>query len=137
MLAAAAEAAASVNRSLTVLAVTVLTSLDDRDLDTLGIHGRVRDQALRLAALALHSGCQGIVASAREAPDLRSELGSDFIIVTPGVRPPGADAGDQARVVTPAAAIAAGASHIVVGRPITGAVDPGGEARAILAQISF
>jgi orotidine-5'-phosphate decarboxylase len=134
MLAAATEAA---NSSVMVLAVTVLTSLDDHDLDKLGIHGRVRDQVLRLAALALTNGCKGIVASAREASDLRSELGSDFAIVTPGVRPAGADVADQARVVTPAAAITAGASHIVVGRPITGAADPGSEARAILAQISF
>jgi orotidine-5'-phosphate decarboxylase len=137
MLAAATEAAASVNPSLMVLAVTVLTSLDDRDLDKLGIHGRVRDQVLRLAALALTNGCQGVVASAREAADLRSELGSDFAIVTPGVRPAGSAAADQARIVTPAAAINAGASHIVVGRPITAAADPGSEARAILAQVSF
>jgi orotidine-5'-phosphate decarboxylase len=137
MLAAATEAAASANPSLMVLAVTVLTSLDDRDLDKLGIHGRVRDQVLRLAALALTNGCQGVVASAREAADLRSELGSDFAIVTPGVRPAGSAAADQARIVTPAAAINAGASHIVVGRPITAAADPGSEARAILAQVSF
>ena len=97
----------------------------------------MRDQVLRLAALALTNGCQGVVASAREAADLRSELGSDFAIVTPGVRPAGASAADQARVVTPAAAISAGATHIVVGRPITGAADPGSEARAILAQVSF
>jgi orotidine-5'-phosphate decarboxylase len=137
MLAAATEAAAAANPSPLVLAVTVLTSLDDRDLDKLGIHGRVRDQALRLAALALTNGCRGIVASAKEAADLRSELGSDFAIVTPGVRPAGSDAGDQARVSTPAAAITAGATHIVVGRPITEAADPGSQARAILAQISF
>jgi orotidine-5'-phosphate decarboxylase len=137
MLAAAAEAAASVNPSLLVLGVTVLTSLDDRDLDKLGIHGRVRDQVLRLAALALTNGCRGIVASAREAAELRSELGNDFTIVTPGVRPAGTDAADQARIVTPAAAVSAGATHIVVGRPITSAADPGSEARAILAQVSF
>jgi len=133
MLAAATGAA----NSALVLAVTVLTSLDDHDLDQLGIQGRVRDQVLRLAALALTNGCKGIVASAREAADLRSELGGDFTIVTPGVRPAGTDVADQARVVTPAAAITAGATHIVVGRPITGAPDPGNEARAILAQISF
>jgi len=133
MLAAATEAA----NSVMVLAVTVLTSLDDRDLDKLGDQGRVRDQVLRLAALALTNGCKGIVASAREAADLRSELGDDFAIVTPGVRPAGTDVADQARVVTPVAAITAGATHIVVGRPITGAPDPGSEARAILAQISF
>lgn len=137
MLAAATEAAASTNHPLMVLAVTVLTSLNDNDLDKLGIHGRVRDQALRLAALALTNGCQGVVASAREAADLRSELGRNFVIVTPGVRPAGADPADQARVVTPAAAITAGATHIVVGRPITEAPDPGQQARAILSQISF
>lgn len=135
MLAAATQAAASSGASPMVLAVTVLTSLDDSDLNTLGIQGAVRDQALRLAALALTNGCQGVVASPREAADLRSELGTNFAIVTPGVRPAGADVGDQARVLTPAAAITAGATHIVVGRPITGAPDPGGEARSILAQI--
>ena len=136
MLRAATEAAAAVNPALMVLAVTVLTSLDDRDLDKLGVHGRVQDQVLRLAALAVASGCQGVVASAREASELRSELDEEFAIVTPGVRPAGAQYGDQARVVTPAEAIAAGATHIVVGRPITEAADPGGEARAILQQIS-
>jgi len=136
MLRAATDAAAAVNPALMVLAVTVLTSLDDRDLDTLGVHGRVQDQVLRLAALAVASGCQGVVASAREASELRSELEEEFAIVTPGVRPAGAQYGDQARVVTPAEAIAAGATHIVVGRPITEAADPGNEARAILQQIS-
>jgi orotidine-5'-phosphate decarboxylase len=136
MLAAATKAAASANPSLIVLGVTVLTSFDDRDLDEIGIHDHLRDQVLRLAALALTNGCRGIVASAREAPKLRSKLGNDFVIVTPGVRPAGTDVADQARVVTPAAAIAAGATHIVVGRPITGAADPGSEARAILAQVS-
>jgi orotidine-5'-phosphate decarboxylase len=136
MLAAATKAAASANPSLIVLAVTVLTSFDDRDLDEIGIHDHLRDQVLRLAALALTNGCRGIVASAREASALRSKLGSDFVIVTPGVRPAGTDVADQARVVTPAAAITAGATHIVVGRPITGAADPGSEARAILAQLS-
>ena len=135
MLRAATDAAAAVNPSLMVLAVTVLTSLGDRDLDTLGVHGRVADQVLRLAALAAASGCQGVVASAREASELRTELPGEFAIVTPGVRPSGAGHGDQARVVTPAEAIAAGATHIVVGRPITEAADPGGEARAILSQI--
>ena len=137
MMRAATEAARDRNAALMVLAVTVLTSLDDNDLDKLGVHGRVQDQVLRLSALALASGCQGVVASAREASALRSELEGDFVIVTPGVRPLGTNPDDQARVVTPAEAIAAGATHIVVGRPITGAVDPAGEARAILGQISF
>jgi orotidine-5'-phosphate decarboxylase len=137
MMRAATEAARKSNAALMVLAVTVLTSLDDNDLDKLGVHGRVKDQVLRLAALALADGCQGVVASAQEASELRSELDGDFAIVTPGIRLAGMDPGDQARVVTPAEAIAAGASHIVVGRPITGAADPAGEARAILGQISF
>jgi orotidine-5'-phosphate decarboxylase len=137
MMRAATDAARDRNAALMVLAVTVLTSLDDNDLDKLGVHGRVQDQVLRLSALAIASGCQGVVASAREASALRSELEGDFVIVTPGVRPLGADPDDQARVVTPAEAIAAGATHIVVGRPITGAVDPAGEARAILGQIGF
>ena len=137
MMRAATEAARTANAALMVLAVTVLTSLDDNDLDKLGIHGRVQDQVLRLAALALADGCHGVVASAQEASALRSELEGDFAIVTPGVRPAGSEPGDQARVVTPAEAIAAGATHIVVGRPITAATDPASEARAILGQISF
>jgi orotidine-5'-phosphate decarboxylase len=136
MLRAAVDAARVVNPSLLLLAVTVLTSLDQNDLEQVGIQGSVQDEVLRLTKLALASGCQGIVTSARESSKLRSELGNDFAIVTPGVRPVGSDHADQARVVTPAEAIAAGASHIVVGRPITEAKDPAAEARAILQQIS-
>jgi len=121
--------------SLQLLAVTVLTSLDENDLEKVGFRGTVRDEVLRLSALALANGCHGIVASAREASTLRAQLGQDFALVTPGVRPAGTGHGDQVRVVTPAEAIAAGASHIVVGRPITEAADPAAEARAILAQI--
>ena len=137
MLRAATDAAAVGSPPLMVLAVTVLTSLDDRDMDKLGVHGRVQDQVLRLSALALANGCHGVVASAREASELRVKLSGDFAIVTPGVRPSGAAHGDQARVVTPAEAIAAGATHIVVGRPITEAEDPAAEARAILGQINL
>lgn len=90
----------------------------------------------RLTALALSNGCKGVVASALEAGSLREEFGREFAIVTPGVRPAGSGPHDQARVVTPAEAIAAGASHIVVGRPITDAADPAAEARAILGQIA-
>jgi len=136
MMRAATEAARNRNAALMVLSVTVLTSLDDNDLDKLGIHGRVQDQVLRLAALAIANGCPGVVASAQEASALRGELEGEFAIVCPGVRPAGAEPGDQARVVTPAEAISAGATHIVVGRPITGAADPASEARAILGQIS-
>ena len=134
MLRAAVEAAKA-RPGIAVLAVTVLTSLDDDDLDKIGVRGHVLDQVLRLSAIALADGCQGIVASAREARQLRAELGKDFLLVTPGVRPKGSPAGDQARVVTPAEALAAGASHIVVGRPITEASDPAGAARGILAEM--
>jgi orotidine-5'-phosphate decarboxylase len=135
MLRAASEAARAVNPNLLLLAVTVLTSMDEADLETVGVRARVVDQVLRLAALSIAAGCRGIVASALEASGLRREFGDEFAIVTPGVRPAGIGHGDQARVVTPADAMAAGATHIVVGRPITAAADPGAEARAILSQI--
>ncbi len=118
-----------------VLAVTVLTSLDDIELGKIGLRSSVAEQVLRLTALARTNGCRGVVASAREAAAIREEFGRDLTIVTPGVRPAGSGHDDQIRVVTPAEAIAAGASHIVVGRPITEAKDPAAEARAILAQI--
>ena len=137
MLRAAVDAARNMNPSLMVLAVTVLTSLDDSDLEKMGVRGKVVDQVLRLSALAIADGCHGVVASAHEATELRNELDGEFLIVTPGVRPAGMGRGDQVRVVTPAEAIAAGATHIVVGRPITQAADPTAEARAILGQISF
>ena len=136
MLRRAAEAAEKVNPKLLILAVTVLTSLNDEDLGMLGVRGTVSDHVLRLAALALANGCKGIVASARECEALREEFGHEFVIVTPGVRPAGSGHDDQARVVTPAEAIAAGASYIVVGRPITDAKDPAAEARAILGQLA-
>jgi orotidine-5'-phosphate decarboxylase len=133
MLRAAVEAAQK--PGLLVLGVTVLTSLDDVELDKIGLRGGALDQVLRLAALALSNGCKGVVASALEAAALREEFGRDFTIVTPGVRLAGSGPNDQARVVTPSEAISAGASHIVVGRPITEASDPAAEARAILGQI--
>jgi orotidine-5'-phosphate decarboxylase len=136
MLQAAVAAARETSGAPMVLAVTVLTSLDDNDLQEIGVSGRVLDQVLRLASLARAQGCDGVVASAREAAELRRELGSGFAIVTPGVRPTGSAAGDQARVLTPAQALESGASHVVVGRPITEAADPAAAARAILAEIS-
>lgn len=136
MLRAATEAAASVNPDLIVLGVTVLTSFTDRDLDEIGIHRPMQDQVVRLAKLALENGCRGVVASAREAPNLRTMFGNDFALITPGVRPRGVAHDDQARVVTPAEAISAGASHIVVGRPITAASDPAAQVRSILAEIN-
>lgn len=135
MLRAAVDAARAINPNLLVLGVTVLTSLAENDLEKIGIQRTIQDEVLWLSELALTNGCRGIVTSAREASAVRKRLGDDFAIVTPGVRPVGASHGDQARVVTPAEAIAAGASHIVVGRPITEAADPAAEARAILEQI--
>ena len=136
MLRAATEAASTQAKAPWVLAVTVLTSLDDADLNTLGIRGDVVDEVLRLTALALSNGCRGVVASAHEAAALREDFGQEFVIVTPGVRPAGSGRADQVRVVTPAEAVAFGATHIVVGRPITAAADPAAEARAILGQLA-
>jgi orotidine-5'-phosphate decarboxylase len=105
-------------------------------MEKVGFRGTVREEVLRLARLALDNGCKGIVTSARETAALRAELGHNFAIVTPGVRPAGSSHADQARVATPAEAVAAGASHIVVGRPITEATDPAAAAQAILQQIN-
>ncbi len=132
MLRAATESAGG---KLNVLAVTVLTSLKDEDMDETGIAGRVTDQALRMAVLAQNSGCQGIVSSPREALLIRKSLGESFAIVTPGIRPAGAESNDQQRTATPAQAIENGASHIVVGRPITHASDPAQAARAIISEM--
>ncbi len=141
MLRAAAEAAnvaAGVHarqNPLQILAVTVLTSIDESDLHQTGVSGALLDQVLRLASTALDAGCAGVVSSAREVKSLRAKLGENFLIVNPGVRPAGVDHGDQARVVTPAEAIQAGATHIVVGRPITAAKDPVSATRAIQQEI--
>lgn len=134
MLRAAVEAA-SVRPELAVLAITVLTSFDQHDLEQVGVQGSVLDQVRRLARLAIGSGCAGVVASAREASALRHDLGKDFLIVTPGIRPAGFAKGDQARILTPAEAIAAGATHIIVGRPITDAPDPAKAARNIVEEM--
>jgi orotidine-5'-phosphate decarboxylase len=131
---AVASANAVVSRPM-ILGVTVLTSLGDHDLETIGVRGGVTSEVLRLGALAITSGCGGIVASAREASELRKELGNYFAIVTPGVRPAGSGHGDQVRVVTPSEAMASGSTHIVVGRPITESPDPCAETREILAEI--
>src|ERR1041384_4337028 len=135
MLRGAVEAAAS-NPSLIVLAVSVLTSMHEADLHEISVQGSVENQVLALGKLALGTGCKGLVSSAKEAPALRKAYGDKFALVTPGVRPAGVEHGDQARVVTPAQAIAAGASHIVVGRPITAVQNPESAARGILEEIS-
>jgi orotidine-5'-phosphate decarboxylase len=132
MLRAATEAGAG---HINILGVTVLTSLNDDDMQEIGISGRVSDQVLRMASLAQSAGCQGIVTSPREALMVRKSMGEGFAIVTPGVRPAGAETHDQQRIATPAQAISNGASHIVVGRPITHAADPAQAAQAIISEM--
>jgi orotidine-5'-phosphate decarboxylase len=138
MLRAAATAAADAGRDRPrILAVTVLTSLDRATLQReLQVPVAVEGQVLHLAELARAAGCDGVVASPQEARRLRFALGPGPLIVTPGVRPAGAEPGDQARVATPAAAVRAGADYVVVGRPITGAADPAAAAEAILAELA-
>lgn len=130
------RAATEAKDSLKILAVTVLTSMDEEGVRQVGVRDGIEDQVLRLARLALDAGCDGVVSSAQEVKFLRAKLGDGFLIVTPGVRPAGTAHGDQARVVTPREAIAAGATHIVVGRPITAAADPAREAEKIVKEIA-
>jgi len=120
---------------LKLLAVTVLTAYDDPMLEEMGYRFGARDLVLRRVEQALDAGMDGVVASPQEAGEIRQRFGTEFLIVTPGVRPAGAETGDQKRVATPADALKAGASHLVIGRPITGAADPRKAARAILAQM--
>jgi orotidine-5'-phosphate decarboxylase len=119
-----------------VLAVTVLTSLDDGDLRAVGVPGGTARQVVRLAGLARRAGMDGVVASPREIAAVRRVAGPRFLVVTPGVRPPGSAAGDQKRVLGPAEAMAAGASYLVVGRPIRDARDPRAAALAIAEDMA-
>jgi orotidine-5'-phosphate decarboxylase len=132
-MAAAVEAAAG--SGLCLLGVTVLTSMDDTDLSNAGYHDTATTLVLKRARQAAKTGMGGIVCSAAEAEAVRDIVGPDLAVVTPGIRPAGAAAGDQKRVVTPADAIAAGASHLVVGRPIVAAPDRREAALAILEEI--
>jgi orotidine-5'-phosphate decarboxylase len=118
-----------------LLAITILTSHDQAGLDEVGVSGALPDSVERLARLALDAGVDGVVASPHEVGLIRQACGRDFVIVTPGIRPAGTPAGDQARLATPAAALRAGADYLVVGRPITGAADPGAAAAAIVAEM--
>lgn len=117
------------------LAITVLTSMDAATLAATGVTRELTDQVKTLASCAAEAGLSGVVASPQEAAMLRELLGPDALIVTPGVRPAGADLGDQSRVATPKAAFDAGASHIVIGRPITQAADPVAAFEAIVAEL--
>ena len=119
-----------------LLAITILTSHKEETLGTIGIGGSVADSVRRLAALAKDAGADGVVASPQEVALVREACGKDFLIVTPGIRAAGAARGDQARTATPAAAVAAGADYIVVGRPILEAHDPAAAADAIVRELT-
>lgn len=119
-----------------VVAVTVLTSLDDAGIAEVGLTGPVLDNVVRLATLARDCGLDGVVCSARETRVLRAECGSGFKLVVPGVRPAWSGLDDQKRVVTPAVAVAEGADILVIGRPITSDIDPGQAARRIVDELS-
>jgi orotidine-5'-phosphate decarboxylase len=135
MLRAAVEAAQAQPYPPELLAVTVLTSMDAQQLNAVGVEADPADQVLKLARLGLDCGIRGFVCSPQEVAAMRSALGPEAVLVTPGIRPAGADSGDQKRWATPAAAICDGASYLVVGRPITQAADPFAAAKAILAEI--
>jgi len=119
-----------------LLAITVLTSLDEADLREQGIAASAEEMVLRRARLAAGAGFDGVVASPKEAAAIRATMGDRLLIVTPGIRPAGAVSADQARVATPADALRAGADYLVVGRPITAAADPRAAAQAILAEMA-
>ena len=132
MCAAAVEAAGG---DPVILGVTVLTSSSEATLHACGVAGRVDEQVTRLAKMGRGAGVRGFVASALELPILRQELGDDALLVIPGVRPAGSAVGDQKRVATPAEVVRGGATHLVIGRPITRASDPAEALAAIAAEM--
>jgi orotidine-5'-phosphate decarboxylase len=132
---AAIRAAVQAAPGTKIAAVTVLTSLGDDDLAGIGMAGPVRDAVRRLAVLAVAAGATGLVCSPREVASLRAEVGPGITLITPGIRAAGSDAQDQARVATPEEALSAGADLLVIGRPITGAPDPGAAAAAVGASL--
>ena len=136
MLTAAREAIPRGAEAPKLIAVTLLTSMGEGDLADVGIAGPADEAVLRLASLAKTCGLDGVVCSAREAAALRSACGADFCLVTPGIRPADASADDQARIMTPAAALANGSSYLVIGRPIIRAADPLAALAAINAEIA-
>jgi orotidine-5'-phosphate decarboxylase len=118
-----------------IAAVTLLTSLRAADLERIGVTGSLSDAVRRLAVLSVEAGARGLVCSPREVAEVRAEVGPDVLLITPGIRPPGAAAHDQARTATPEEAMRAGADLLVIGRPITGAPDPGAAAAAIAGPL--
>jgi orotidine-5'-phosphate decarboxylase len=137
MLKAARDAAKAVSPKTKVIAVTVLTSMTDNDLGAVGQETPARDQVLRLATLTKECGLDGVVCSAHEIAPIRAALGDDFLLVVPGIRPEGSAVGDQRRVMGPREARDAGASILVIGRPITAAPDPAEAARVIAESLGL
>lgn len=136
MMEAAAEALAKLSDRPRLIAVTVLTSMEDDDLEQVGIGGGVAAQVARLATLAANSGLDGVVCSAMECEALRRDHGPDFQLVTPGIRPASAAADDQRRIVTPSQALILGSHYLVIGRPVTQAAEPLAALREIVTEIS-
>ncbi len=132
MMAAAKQALADYgDKAPLLIAVTVLTSMEQDELQQTGVPGSLQDQVLRLATLTQQAGLDGVVCSAQEASLLKQHLGAEFKLVTPGIRPVGSELGDQRRVLTPAEACSQGSDYLVIGRPITQAVDPAATLAAI------
>ncbi|MDH5189706.1 MAG: orotidine-5'-phosphate decarboxylase [Gammaproteobacteria bacterium] len=136
MMSAAREAVEKEQHKPILLAVTILTSMDENDLAEIGIAGKPEDNVMRLANLAKEAGVDGVVCSAQEANKISTALGKEFCLVTPGIRPKGGDVGDQRRIMTPADAIKSGAHYLVVGRPITQSEDPMGVLLTMESEIS-
>ena len=136
MMEAAANAIANHKNKPLLIAVTVLTSMSQEDLNELGVTNTPAQQALKLAKLAQSSGLQGIVCSAQESPLMRENLPEDFILVTPGIRPLGSNTDDQRRIMTPSEALSAGSNYLVIGRPITKSDKPLETLRTINSEIS-
>jgi orotidine-5'-phosphate decarboxylase len=136
MLDAAREGVARATHSPLLIAVTILTSMDDPDLAAVGLSGSAQDNVVRLARLAQQAGLDGVVCSSRETPLLRERLEASFLLVTPGIRPAGSQTNDQRRVMTPVGAIKNGSDYLVIGRPVTRADDPVGVLRTINSDLS-
>jgi orotidine-5'-phosphate decarboxylase len=136
MLIAAREALEQGSRPPLLVAVTILTSMDERDLHAVGLSGTPEENVIRLATLAHQCGLDGVVCSSRETATLRARFGAGFRLVTPGIRPSGSEADDQRRVMTPVEALSNGSSYLVIGRPVTQADDPPGVLRTINSELA-
>lgn len=137
MMNAAQEALAGISKRPYLIAVTVLTSMNAEDLSAVGLHGTAEDNVLRLATLAKNSDLDGVVCSPRETTVLRDIVGNDFLLVTPGIRPAGSDTQDQVRITTPEQAMAGGSNYLVIGRPITGSLEPRATLETINSTIGY